>query len=73
MTKYKKQICTESQTLDTLKITKSHHQSSSTHLNIEVGEFPYVLQEWRIIFCGFHEKSEKHCVSSTHIELCKDK
>lgn len=41
-------------------------------MNIEMSEFPCELQERRFLFGGFHENSEEHCVSSSHIELCED-
>ena len=41
-------------------------------MNIEMSEFPCELQERRFLVGGFHENSEKLCVSSSHIELCED-
>ena len=37
-----------------------------------MSEFPCELQERRFLVGGFHENSEKLCVSSSHIELCED-
>ena len=41
-------------------------------MNIEMSEFPCELQEGRFLVGGFHENSEEHCVSSSHIELYED-
>lgn len=41
-------------------------------MNIEMSEFPCELQERRFLVGGFHENSEKLCVSISHIELYED-